>query len=138
MVEKNLPAMREAQVWSLGQEDPWRREMATHSGILAWRIPWTVLQATYLIYVSACTTKASEFSILCLVPFCKYNLWSPHSLISRRESMPDCRGPSHPSTSLPTSHPELSTHRVHSGHLPADAFIHTLHLTFMSFPTFSN
>ena len=38
---KNLPAMWEAWVWSLGQEDPLEKEMATHSSILAWRIPWT-------------------------------------------------------------------------------------------------
>ena len=38
---KNLPAMREPQVQSLGREDPLEKEMATHSSILAWRIPWT-------------------------------------------------------------------------------------------------
>ena len=38
---KNLPAMREIRVLSLGGEDPLKREMATHSSILAWRIPWT-------------------------------------------------------------------------------------------------
>ena len=38
---KNLPAMQETQVRSLGQEDPLEEEMATHSSILAWRIPWT-------------------------------------------------------------------------------------------------
>ena len=38
---KNPPAMQEMQVWSLGQEDPLEKEMATHSSILAWRIPWT-------------------------------------------------------------------------------------------------
>ena len=32
--------MREARVWSLGREDPLEKEMATHSSILAWRIPW--------------------------------------------------------------------------------------------------
>ena len=37
---KNLPAMEENQVRSLGQEDPQEKEMATHSSILAWRIPW--------------------------------------------------------------------------------------------------
>ena len=37
---KNLPAMQETQVQSLGQEDPLQKEMATHSSILAWRIPW--------------------------------------------------------------------------------------------------
>ena len=38
---KHLPPMREAQVPSLGQEDPLEKEMITHSSILAWRIPWT-------------------------------------------------------------------------------------------------
>ena len=38
---KNLPAMQKIQVQSLGQEDPLREEMATHSSILAWRVPWT-------------------------------------------------------------------------------------------------
>ena len=38
---KNLPATRETQVWSLGWEDPLEEGMATHSSILAWRIPWT-------------------------------------------------------------------------------------------------
>ena len=38
---KNLLAVQETQVWSLGQEDPLEKEMATHSSILAWRIPWT-------------------------------------------------------------------------------------------------
>ena len=33
--------MRETQVQSLGQEDPLEKEMATHSSIFAWRIPWT-------------------------------------------------------------------------------------------------
>ena len=37
---KRLPVMRETQVRSLGQEDPLEKEMATHSSILAWRIPW--------------------------------------------------------------------------------------------------
>ena len=37
---KNLPAMQETRVRSLGQEDALEREMATHSSILAWRIPW--------------------------------------------------------------------------------------------------
>ena len=38
---KNLPAMRETQVSSLGWEDPLEKEMATHSSIFAWKIPWT-------------------------------------------------------------------------------------------------
>ena len=38
---KNLPAMLETQLQSLGGEDPLEEEMATHSRILAWEIPWT-------------------------------------------------------------------------------------------------
>ena len=38
---KRLPAMQETRVQSLGQEDPLEKDMATHSSILAWRIPWT-------------------------------------------------------------------------------------------------
>ena len=39
---KNLPTMQETWVRFLGWEDPLEKEMATHSNILAWRIPWTV------------------------------------------------------------------------------------------------
>ena len=38
---KNLPAMQKTQVRPLGQKDPLEKEMATHSSILAWEIPWT-------------------------------------------------------------------------------------------------
>ena len=38
---KRLPTMQETQVQSLGQEDPLEKGKATHSSILAWRIPWT-------------------------------------------------------------------------------------------------
>ena len=44
---KNLPAMQETQVQSVGQEDSLEKEMATHSSILAWRIPWTEELAGY-------------------------------------------------------------------------------------------
>ena len=40
-VVKNLPAISETKVRSLGREDPLEKEMDTHSSILAWRIPWT-------------------------------------------------------------------------------------------------
>ena len=39
---KNLPAMREAYIQSLGCEDPLEKGATTHSSILAWRIPWIV------------------------------------------------------------------------------------------------
>ena len=38
---KNLPAVQEIWVQSLGQEDPLEKDMATHSSFLGWRIPWT-------------------------------------------------------------------------------------------------
>ena len=38
---KNLPALWETQVQSLGREDPLEEEMATHSSVFAWEIPWT-------------------------------------------------------------------------------------------------
>ena len=48
---KNLPAVQQAQVKSLGQEDSLEKEMATHSSSLAWEKPWTEeplgLQSTY-------------------------------------------------------------------------------------------
>ena len=43
---KDLPAMQEIRVLSLGQENPLEKGMATHSSILAWRIPWAAWQAT--------------------------------------------------------------------------------------------
>ena len=38
---KNRPAMQETWIYSLGQEDPPKKGMTTHSSILAWRFPWT-------------------------------------------------------------------------------------------------
>ena len=40
LMVKNLPAMQEMRVRSLGWEDPLEEGMATHSSVLAWRIPW--------------------------------------------------------------------------------------------------
>ena len=52
---KNLPAMQETlemQVWFLGWEYPLEKEMATHSSILAWKIPWTEMPDGYSPKVS--------------------------------------------------------------------------------------
>ena len=38
---KSLPTIRETQLWSLSREDPLEKAMATHSSVLAWKIPWT-------------------------------------------------------------------------------------------------
>ena len=40
-IVKNLPAMQETRVQSLGREDPLEKGMATHSSILAWKTPWS-------------------------------------------------------------------------------------------------
>ena len=47
---KNLPAMWETRVQSLGQEDPLEEDMETHSSILAWRIPWTEEPGGYSLW----------------------------------------------------------------------------------------
>ena len=47
---KNLPAMRETRVQFLGREDPLEKGMATHSSILAWRIPWTKESGRATVY----------------------------------------------------------------------------------------
>ena len=53
---KNPPAMRETQVQSLGWEDPLEKGKATHSSILAWRIPWTIVHG-----VAKSRTRLSNF-----------------------------------------------------------------------------
>ena len=47
---KNLPAIQETQVRSLGWEDPLEKEMATHSSTLAWKIPWTEEAARLIVH----------------------------------------------------------------------------------------
>ena len=47
---KNLPAVEETQVWSLGQKDPLEKGMAIHSNILALRIPWTEKPKGHFLY----------------------------------------------------------------------------------------
>ena len=47
---KHLPTMQETLVQSLGQEDPLEKEMATHSSILVWRIPWTEEPGGYSLW----------------------------------------------------------------------------------------
>ena len=47
---KNLPAMQETWVQSMGWEDPLEEETATHSSIFAWRIPWTEEPVGYSLW----------------------------------------------------------------------------------------
>ena len=63
---KNPPAMRETWVRSLGGEDPLEKEKATHSSILAWRIPWTVYSTGSQRAGHVCTTLTFIFD--CIFP----------------------------------------------------------------------
>ena len=60
---KNLPAMQETQVWSLGWEDPLETEMATHSSILDWRIPGTEEPAVHGVAESWTQLSNQQFHI---------------------------------------------------------------------------
>ena len=59
---KHLPTMQETQIQSLGQEDLLEKEMATHSSILAWRIPWTVEPGRLQSVGSQSQTRLSNFT----------------------------------------------------------------------------
>ena len=62
---KNLPAMQESWVRSLGQEDPLEEDMTTHFSILAWRIPWTG-EAGGLHSMGSERLSDYTFTLLCL------------------------------------------------------------------------
>ena len=59
---KHLPAMLETRVQSLGWEYPLEKEMATHSSILAWRVPWTEEPGGLQSTGSQSRTRLSEFT----------------------------------------------------------------------------
>ena len=59
---KHLPAMPETRVQSLGWEYPLEKEMATHSSILAWRVPWTEEPGGLQSTGSQSRTRLSEFT----------------------------------------------------------------------------
>ena len=60
---KNLPAMRETQVQSLGWEDPLEKGMAIHSSILAWRILWTAAMGSVHGVAESDTTDQLTLSV---------------------------------------------------------------------------
>ena len=60
---KNLPAIQETQVPSLGWEDPLEPEMATHSHILAWTMPWTMQPGKLLHTVQGIAQNQTELSM---------------------------------------------------------------------------
>ena len=64
IVVKNLPTMQETWVQSLDQEDPLEKETATHSSILAWKIPWTEGAWRATVHgVAKSRTRLSDFHI---------------------------------------------------------------------------
>ena len=70
---KRLPTMRETQVRSLGWEDPLKKEMATHSSILAWKISWMevpgwLLSMATVYGVAKSWTRLSDFTSLHFLP----------------------------------------------------------------------
>ena len=64
---KSLPTMQETWVWSLGQEDPLEKGMATHSSILAWKIAWTkelgLLQSIGQTWLSDFTSNVNHYIV---------------------------------------------------------------------------
>ena len=65
---KNLPAMQESWVQSLGQEDLLEKGMATHSSILAWRIPWTEESNAYSNEIYEPTLRAATWmELMCII-----------------------------------------------------------------------
>ena len=72
---KNVPAMQETWVHSLGWEDPLEKGMATHSSVLAWRIPWTEEPGGLQSMGSQSQTRLSNFlsffSLLCVKLYVK-------------------------------------------------------------------
>ena len=75
---ESLPAMRKTWVQSLGQEDPLEKEVATHSNILAWKIPWTEGTDGYSPW-SHKESDTSEGLILCSI----YTTLPKHPLIQQ-------------------------------------------------------
>ena len=73
---KNLPAMQETWVWSLGWEDPLEKGMATHPSILAWRIPWTLSMGSQRVRHEWVTFTFTVLSFFISYYNCKYNF--PH------------------------------------------------------------
>ena len=110
---KNLPAMHKTWVQSLGQEDPLEKGMATHSSVLAWRIPWQRSLAGYR--PRGCKeSDPTEWLSLSHGPF-TCSLKIPQCFLIR---------------DLATSHLDYCNHFFHG--LPWLAFPLSIHLLFLS------
>ena len=101
-IVKPLPAVQEVWVRSLGQEDPLEKEMATHSSILAWRIPWTEelgrLQSTGLQSL----TRLSDFTFTFHFHALEKEMATHSSVLAWRI----------PGTEEPGGLPSMGSHRV--------------------------
>ena len=75
---KCLPTVQETQVWSLGQEDPLQKEMATHSSIHSWKIPWTE-EPGGLQCMGSQRVGHDWATSLHFTPFSPITLWSGHA-----------------------------------------------------------
>ena len=69
---KRLPAMRETWVRSLGWEDPLEKETATHSSILAWKIPWTEKLVNYSPWGRTESDTTEQLHFLFVLVFLKF------------------------------------------------------------------
>ena len=90
---KNLPAVQETLVWSLGWEDPLEKEMATHSSTLAWKIPWMEEPDRLQSMGSQSRTRLSDFTskvcfILCDFYHNKKNFFKTTNAICHSCQMP--------------------------------------------------
>ena len=77
---KNLPAVQEMWVPSLGWEDPLEKEMATHSSVLAWKIPmdWGAWQATIQRVTESDTTEHARRIIKLILQYFLFYIFAPH------------------------------------------------------------
>ena len=87
---KNLPAILETLVWSLGKEYLLQKGMASHASILAWRISWTEEFANYVTVNFYQETRVSNFSLPCPSVLCYLliNLPSPNQFCTLKPSEP--------------------------------------------------
>ena len=80
---KNLPVMQETRVWFLGWEDPLEKRVATHSSILAWRIPWTEGPGGLQSFGSHKESDTTEWLTLWLFTFYPCTGWRDPGKLSK-------------------------------------------------------
>ena len=115
-VVKNLPTMQESQerqVQYLGQEDPLEEGMATHSSILAWRIPWIEepgeLQSQFSSVAQSCPTLCDPMN--CSTPGLPVDHQLPEFTQTRVHRVSDAIQPSRPRLSPSPTSPNPSQHQ---------------------------